>query len=631
MTYHIPYALFLSALSGLAIAQDKQPAVADVQALQKKFQEERAEALDKKFPASTLAGADEQAKRAEEAAKAGNLSGALRMIRDARWQVPYVPTDLPPNIDRVLGIARMRHGDIVTAVAYSPSGEKIATASGRHVLDKTSKAAVVKIWDLGNGREVKTYPGSKDPVKSVAWSPDGKWIASTAGNEIHIWDPETGKLKKSLTGHEKPVSALAFHPDSNVLASGSDDMSVPLWDIEKGAETANLNADADKKAKAQIYSVAFSPNGKLVAAVNDNGLMQIWNPSLDKAKRLVSGLDAHASSTAYQVVFGKDTSVIFTSGSDYVAKQWIGLGPDGEHLPGHGRPTKIEGHTNTVTALAITKDGKFLATGGTDKTIRLWDLTPGVARLARVFQGHSEEVSSLAFSPDGKTLATSSDRAYVRLWDFATGDPLLRFAGTDPDSYVSALTFSPDGKLVATGASEMSFPKWHKVWLWDVATGHPVAALDGHQGSVTSVAFSRDGRALASGSTDRTVQIWDVATGKTMRALEGHDDSVDSIAFAHGGSVLASGSKDGSVRLWNAASGAPLLVLRAIESKRAGYAFTPDNSAVEFLGDDPAAVRQYPVCRVGPRTFPFELCAGRFEIPGLMPAVLHGDGLDEVL
>ena len=98
MKYHISFALYLSALSGIAIAQDKPPTVADVQALQKKFQEERAEALEKKFPASSLGGADEQAKRADEATKAGNLPAALRMIREARWQVPYVPTDLPPNI-----------------------------------------------------------------------------------------------------------------------------------------------------------------------------------------------------------------------------------------------------------------------------------------------------------------------------------------------------------------------------------------------------------------------------------------------------------------------------------------------------------------------------------------------------
>ncbi len=556
MKYHVPFVLILFAFSGFAIAQDKPPTAEDVQTLQKKFSEERSAALEKKFPATSLVAADEQAKRAEEAAKGGNLPGALRMMRDARWMVPYVPTDLPPNVDRVLGIARMRHGDIVNSVVYSPNGEKLATAS---------RDATVKIWDLGNGREVRTYRGSKDPVRSIAWSNDGKWIASTAGNEIHVWDPETGKLKKSLTGHEKPVSAVAFHSDGNSLVSGSDDMSVRLWNIEQGNETANLNADADKKVKSQIYSVTFSPNGKLVAAVNGNGQMQIWNPSLEKAKRLVSGFDAHASSTAYQVVFGKDTSVIFTSGSDNKAKQWIGLGPDGESLPGHGRPTPIEGHTNNVTALAVTKDGKFLATGSTDKTIRLWDLSSGVARLARVFQGHSEEVSALAFSPDGKTLVSGSNDQSVRLWKVSLSDDHQNFE--EHKGYVWSAAISADGKHLADAGVD------RVIYLRD-ANGKVQHKLEGHTAPITALAFNADSTKLVSVGGDQVVRLWDAKAGTKLKEWKGHIAPIMAVGFG-GNGLLITGGIDKIARIWDTTKDAPV-ALPVNKSMISAVALRPD-------------------------------------------------------
>jgi WD40 repeat protein len=520
-------------------AQDKPPTSEDVQALQKKFQEERAAALEKKFPAAALERADGQAKRAEEALKAGNAAEAAKFIREARWMVPYVPTDLPPHVDRVLGIARMRHGFYVTAVAFSPNGQWLASASAD---------SAVKIWDLGNGREIRSYRGSKDPVRSVAWSKDGSKIASTAGNEIHIWDPFTGKLKTALKGHEKAVGALAIHPDGETLASGGDDFSVRLWDVNEGKETANLNVGADKRQKSQISSVAFSPNGKLVAAVNGNGQLQIWNPSLEPAKRLVSGFDAHPSSTAYQVVFGKDTSVIYTSGSDNRAKQWIGLGPEGENLPGHGRPTPIEGHTNNVTALAVSRDGKFLATGSSDKTIRLWDLTPGTAKLARVYQGHTEEVTSLAFSPDGKTLASGSNDQSIRLWKVSLADEHVNF--DEHKGYVWSAAFSPDGKLFADAGVD------RVIYVRD-ASGKVLHKLEGHTAPVTAIAFNGDNTRLASVGGDMVVRVWDAKEGKLVTELKGHTAPVMAVAFGANNLVLTGGI-DKAARLWDVSKDAPI-------------------------------------------------------------------------
>lgn len=589
----VPSALF---------AEDKAPTAAQVQELQKKYQEERAAAVEKKFPPSALERADEQAERAAAALKEGDTTAAARLLKEARWLVPYVPTHLPPHVDRVLGIARMRHGDAVLTVVFSPDGRRLATAS---------KDGLVKVWDMGNGHELRTYRGSGDPVKALAWSGDGKLIASTAGNEIHLWDPATGKLTTALKGHEKLVTALAFAPDSASLASGSEDTSVRVWNVGQGAETANLNADFDKKSKAQINDVAFSPNGKLVAAVNGNGLLQVWNPSLEKSKRLVSGWDAHPSSTAYQVAFGKDTSVIFSSGSDSRAKQWIGLGPNGENLPGHPRPTPIEGHNGYVTALAATPDGKFLATGSTDKTVRLWDLTGPSPRLARVYQGHTEEVTSLAFSPDGQTLASGSTDQSIRLWTVALSDEHRNYP--EHTGYVWTAAFSPDGKLFADAGAD------RVIYVRDAA-GKVLHKLEGHTAPVTAIAFNADGTRLASVGGDQVVRIWDVTTGKPVKEFKGHTAPVMAVSFG-GPNRLLTGGIDKVARLWDLAKDEPTAVFPANKSMISAVALRADGKQA-LVGSADGMLRVFDVAGSAPK----ETAALSAHLAGVGAVVYGPDG-----
>lgn len=548
-----------------AIGQDN----ASVQALLDKFKAERAEAIDKKFPASSLERADEHAMRAAEALQLGNLPVAAKLAREARWLVPYVPGDLPPFVERVLGIARMRHGDEVYGVAWSPDGGRLATAS---------KDGTVKIWDLANGRQLRAYRGSPELVLAVDWSRDGKLIASTAGKEIHLWDPETGKLKTTLKGHDEAVHSVAFRPDGQTLVSssashgstgGDTEPSVRIWDVAKGEQVMELVGELGKKRpRSKFLSVAYSPNGKLIASVTDDGKLHVWAPEREAGKRHLLGTEAHGSQSVYSVAFGKDTSTIFTAGGDDRARQWVGFGPTGEAIPSGGsRGVAIEGHAGDVRSVAVTRDGKFVATASDDKTIRLWDMTGPAPRLARMFQGHTEQVLTLAFSPDGQTLASGGADQAVRLWRVSLGDDHTNFA--DSKGYVWSAAFSPDGQAIASAGVD------RVVVIRDLA-GKVLNRFEGHTAPVTALAYSPDGAKLASVGGDMVVRIWSAKGNGAAKELKGHTAPVMAVAFGNNGLVLTGGI-DKQARLWNVDKDAPLFTFAAGKSAVSAVAIRNDS------------------------------------------------------
>ena len=260
--------------------------------------------------------------------------------------------------------------------------------------------------------------------------------------------------------------------------------------------------------------------------------------------------------------------------------------------------TTLKGHSHQVNQIAFSPDGKTLASGSADKTIKLWDVASGTERAT--LKGHSHSVHQIAFSPNGKTLTSGSADKTIRLWDVATGTEQHTFQVHIPWRYWVPIAYSPDGKTLASGSTDNGL---NSIRLWDVATGKVQAILMGHTFPVDSVAFSPDGKTLASGSGDNTIRLWDLATGKVQAILRGHTFSVWSVAYSPDGKTLASGSstdhsaseEDASIKLWDVTTGKEQFRLKGHTGAVDSVAFSPDGKTLASKSNSDKTVKLWNV------------------------------------
>ncbi|PSB24622.1 hypothetical protein [Stenomitos frigidus] len=326
----------------------------------------------------------------------------------------------------------------------------------------------------------------------------------------------------------------------SLLAVGA---AVFAFQKQQEADNEKTNADVNfQSVTAQNLLASNLELESLIAAIKTGQQVQ----QLEKGKMLKPDTRMRAIATLRQVVYGVQ-----------------------EH-------DRLEGHSSSVLSVSFSPDGKTLATGSDDNTVKLWDVQAG--RELQTLKGHSSSVYSVSFSPDGKTLATGSVDNTVKLWDVQAGREVQTLKGHS--SSVWSVSFSPDGKTLATGSAD------NTVKLWDVQAGRELQTLKGHSSSVWSVSFSPDGKTLATGSADNTVKLWDVQAGRELQTLKGHSSSVWSVSFSPDGKTLATGSADNTVKLWDVQAGRELQTLKGHSSSVLSVSFSPDGKTLATGSDD---------------------------------------------
>jgi WD40 repeat protein len=549
------------------------------------------------------------------------------------------------------------------AAAFSPDGRTVASGLDDNSVQlrpvagdapaRSLKADIPPVFPIpsspdGTTADFQTSRVVRNRVHPIAYSPDGRSLASESDEfSVLLWRLDGDASVHRLRGHAADVRSIAYSRDGKTLATASEDRTIRLWRTSDGARLRTLWGHQDR-----VDSVAFSPDGNSLASGSYDQTLRLWQVADGAALGVLESSEPKVVSVA----FSRDGATIASVSDDNTIRLW--------HL-GAGVPLRtLRGQGDQVISVAFSPDGSTLASQANDATVQLWRLRDGVV-LRRFGTGDESSIPSVAFTPDGTSVVWGSEQAVWigRLCDPAPPRVVKRPACGEsvtlsPDGttlacaktsingvikllrasdgvvlhtlrgepgWVKSVAFSPDGKTLATGSDDKT------ILLWRVADGTALRTIQPHDGSVLAVAFSPDGTTLASaGNTaqpafvGKTLRLWRVSDGALLYTLQAQSKGVTAVAFSPDGTKLVSGSDDGTLRLWSVADGKLLLTLRSLVDADAGIVSSPSGH-FDFVGSEPRKAEARVLCSFESLSFPFEQCADRYRVPDLLAKVVAGD------
>lgn len=461
----------------------------------------------------------------------------LLAVEAAKIVSPALPSTLSTLhslLGQVGGQTIGNYQEPATSVAFSPDGHWLAGASE----DNT-----ILVWSLTQLNQPPIQlKGHSGPITNLAFSPDNRWLASASNDHtVRLWP--TGEAMTSsipLTYHEASVDVIAFSPDGHWLASGSKDYTVRLWTVwpQVSIEPVTFRAH-----HGYIEAIAFSPDSRLLASTGRDHTIHLWSTNSITTTSKFSVTLAGPWEWTNEISFSPDGRWLASADSDGNVRLWSTEDPTTE-------PRLLQGHSENVVTLAFSPNGHWLATGSTDKTVRLWNLSEEKST-SKILRGSLDDIFMIKFSPDSRFLAAARQNNSILLWDISnpSADP-IRLKGHE--GVIRYFAFSPDSQFLASASADAT------VRLWNMQ--HPMQEpfqIREHQGRINALAFSADERFFASASQDHTIKLRSMnQLDNTPIALVGHQGEVTSLAFDPNGQLLASTSEDKTLRIWPVAQAA---------------------------------------------------------------------------